>query len=70
MKAVVGATIMIVCIVSFVRDTRFSSRDIVLYGRGPKAPYMERWQAEVIYVVCTVAGATLLASGIYEMGKE
>ena len=70
MKAAVGATIMIVCIVSFLRDTRFSSLDTVLYGRGPKAPYMERWQAEAIYLVCTVLGATLLTSAIYEIDKK
>ena len=70
MKAVVGATIMIVCIVGFSRDTRLSSRDIVHYGRGPKAPYMERWQAEAIYVICTLAGATLLGSAIYDVSKR
>jgi hypothetical protein len=69
-KAVVGATIMIVCIVSFARDTHFFFRDIVYPGRGPKAPYMERWQAEAAYVVCTIAGATLLASAIYELSKN
>ena len=70
MKAVVGATIMIVCIVSFFRDTRFSSRDIVHPGRGPKAPYVERWQAEGAYIVCTLAGATLLGSAILELSKR
>jgi hypothetical protein len=69
-KAVVGAAIMVVCIVSFSRDTRFSSRDIVYPGRGPKAPYMERWQAEAIYVVCTLAGATLLGSAIHALSKN
>jgi len=69
-KAVVGATIMIVCIVGFSRDMRRSSRDIVLYGRGPKAPYMERWQAEAIYVIGTLAGATLLGSAIYDVSKR
>ena len=70
MKAVVGATIMVVCIVSFSRDTRFSSRDLVYIGRGPKAPYMERWQAEAVYVVCTLAGATLLGSAIHDISKR
>jgi hypothetical protein len=66
----VGAAIMIVCIVSFSRDMHFSSHDIVHYGRGPKAPYMERWQAEAIYVVCTIAGGTVLASGVREISKR
>ena len=70
MKAVVGAAIMIVCIVSFIRDMHFSSREIVDAGRGPKAPYMERWQAESVYVVCIIAGATLLASAIHEISNR
>ena len=65
--AVVGATIMIICVVSFSRDMHFSSHDIVHYGRGPKAPYMERWQAEAAYVVATLAGATLLGSAIIRL---
>jgi multisubunit Na+/H+ antiporter MnhB subunit len=69
-QAVVGATMMVVCIISFSRETRFSPHDIVHYGRGPKAPYMERWQAEAIYVVCTLAGATLLGSAIQDISKR
>jgi hypothetical protein len=31
---------------------------------------MERWQAEAIYIVCTVAGATLLTAAIHEMTNK
>jgi len=69
-KAAVGAAIMVICMVAFWKDLHLASQDIVYYGKGPKSPYMARWQAEAIYVVCTILGATLLGAAIREITKE
>jgi len=69
-KAAVGATIMIICMVALWKDIHLSSHDVVYYGKGPKSPYMNRWLAEAIYVVCAILGGTLLAAAIRESTKE
>jgi len=69
-KAAVGVTIMIICMVALWNDINLSSHDVVYYGKGPKSPYMNRWQAEAIYVVGIILGGTLLVTAVHEITKE
>ena len=61
---------MVISMVAFWKDLHLASHDVVYNGKGPKSPYMERWQAEAIYVVCTILGAALLGAAIREITKE
>ena len=61
---------MIICMVALWNDINLSSHDVVYYGKGPKSPYMNRWQAEAIYVVGIILGGTLLVTAVHEITKE
>ena len=61
---------MIICMAALWKDIHLSSYDVVYYGKGPKSPYMHRWQAEAIYVVCAILAGTLVAAAIHEIAKD
>jgi len=68
-QAAIGMTVVIFCAVSLWRDLHLSPHDIVR-RTGGRGAWMERWQAEAIYMVGSVAGTVLLVDAIRKFKAE
>lgn len=67
-SAVVGAVVMVICIVGFLRDVQLPSQDVVSW-RYWKSAYVERWQEEVAYGTCALLAGGVVAAGISKLRK-
>jgi hypothetical protein len=56
-SAIVGAIVMVICIVGLLHDVQLPSQDVVSWRNNWKHTYVERWQEEVLYgiVLCLPA---------------
>jgi phosphate/sulfate permease len=69
-QGAIGVIVIVVCIVSLLRDLRLSPHDTVRPTGVRRSEYMERWQAEAIYGVCMILGAVILAGAIQKRGGQ
>ena len=68
-SAIVGAVVMVICIVGLLHDVQLPSQDVVSRRHNWKRIYVERWQEEVLYGICALIAGGVLAAGISRLRK-
>jgi hypothetical protein len=60
---------MVICIVGLLHDVQLPSQDVVSWRHNWKRTYVQRWQEEVLYVICALLAGGLLAASISRLRK-
>jgi hypothetical protein len=69
-SAVVGAVVIVICIVGLLRDVQLPSQDVVSWRHSWKRTYVERWQEEMTYGICALLAGGVFAAGISKLSNN